>query len=388
MQNISPGIVSANPIIETILPNRDAPLHLLAINHRPFHGMSVYLTQLWNHHPTIGADPTLLISMRYGGSRPFTASFLIPHCTCSTPPVWQLVQLFVLPPLFCVLLAFFIVLRRPGALHVWGMSALLLAISQADLLPHGASFQWTANTMAWADWFRIPGTVYRAFAQNIWAAALIVMASHLFPVRPAVRRWSQCLATVLLGWCLVQSLLALSWSEYYLPFVPIYDSLQHHRDELTAAALVLVAILCFLHNRMLGTVVLVLALVASSIPYWPAPSITTGRNVDLPRVVPVSGVPYQQIMLSVPAPVLSSAAVVPGFAAVTGLLVLAFELRRAKRLLSVSFLALLPPVLYYLGVLNGNVILVTSWSYLVFVLLCAGGGLLGICVQCLSTRPE
>jgi hypothetical protein len=287
MQNVSSGIVSADPIAKTIPLNRAAPLHLLAINRRQFRGMSVYLTQLWNHHPTIGPDPKLQISMRYGDSRAFVASFLIPHCTCSTPSVWQLVQLFLLSPLFCVLLAFFIVLRRPGAIHVWGMSASLVAISQLDLFPHTASFQWTANTMAWTDWFRIPATAYRAFAQNIWPAALIITASHLLPVRPAARRYSRWVAALLLGWCLVQSLFAVGWSEYYLPFVPLYDFLQQHGGELTAVILVLVAAVCLVHNRTLGAIVLVLGLVASSVPYWPTLNITTAPKVALPAIGPL-----------------------------------------------------------------------------------------------------
>lgn len=389
MQNVSSGIVSADPIAKTIPLDRDAPLHLLAVNHRQFCGMSVYLTQLWNHHPTIGPDPTFQISMRYGDSRPFAANFLIPHCTCSTASVWQLVQLFLLPPLFCVLLAFFIVLRQPGALCVWGMSALLLAISQLDLFPHGASFQWTGNTMAWTDWFRIPATAYRAFAQNVWPAALIVVASHLFRVRPAVRRYSRCVAALLLGWCLVQLLLAVSWSEYYLPFVSLYDSLQQHSAELTAATFVLVAALCFIHNRTLGSLVFVLALAASSVPYWLTPSITTGHNVAVPAIAPLSGLPDRQFVPVIPAPIVSSVGVIPAFAAATVLLVLAVEFRRTKRLVSVSLLSLLPPGLYVLGVLNGNIVLGMSWSYLMFVLLCAGGGLLGICTHCLSpSHPE
>lgn len=384
MENISQGIVSSDPVIKTISPNHDPPLHLLAINHRPFRGMSVYLTQLWNHHPTIGPDPTLQISMRYDDSRPFTASFLIPHCTCGAASVWQLVQLFLLPPLFCLLLAFFIVLRRPGTLHVWGMSALLLAISQLDLLPHGASFQWTANTMAWGDWSRIPATIYRAFAQNIWPAALVVTASSLFAVGPAVRTWWRYVATLLLGWCLVQSLLAVSWSEYYLPFVPLYDLLRQHSAELTAVALVSVAALCFIHNRPLGAIVFVLALVVSSVPYWPTPGIMTPSYGWPPAISPLNGLPYRQFIPRVPEPVISSVALAPGFAAASVLLVLALELRRIKRLLSVSLLALLPPVLYVLGVLNGNVVIGESWPYLTFVLLCAGGGLIGICAHCLS----
>lgn len=385
MQNISSGLVSADPIAKTISLNRDAPLHLLAINHRQFRGMSVYLTQLWSHHPTIGPDPTFRISMRYGDSRPFAANFLIPHCTCGTASVWQLVQLFLLPPLFCVLLAFFIVLRQPGALRVWGMAALLLAASQLDLFPHGASFQWTANTMAWTDWFRIPATAYRAFAQNVWPAALIVMASHLFRVRPVVWRYSRWVATLLLGWCLVQSLLAVGWSEYYLPFVSLYDSLQQHSAELTAATFVLVATLCFIHNRTLGSFIFVLALAASSVPYWPTPSITTGHKVAAQAIAPLSGLSDRQFIPIVHAPIMSSAAVIPAFAAATILFVLAFEFRRTKRLVSISLLSLLPPGLYVLGVLNRNIVLGMSWSYLMLVLLCAGGGLLGICTHCISS---
>ncbi len=389
MQNISSGIGSADPIAKIVPLDRDAPLHLLAINHRQFRGMSVYLTQLWNHRPTIGGDPTLQISMRYDYSRPFAASFLIPHCTCGVASVWQLVQLFLLPPLFCVLLALFIVLRHPGALRVWGMSALLLAASQLDLFRHGASFQWTANTMAWPDGFRIPATAYRAFAQNIWPAALIVTASHLFPMRPAVRQCSRWLAILLLGWCLVQSLLAVGWSEYYLPFVPLYDSLQQHSAELEIATFVLVASLCFVHNRTLGALVFVLALAASSVPYWPAPSISTGHEVALPAIPPLSVLPNRQFMQSIPTipgPIVSSIAVVPAFAIAAVLLLLGLEFRRAKRSLSVSLLSLFPPALYVLGVLNGNVIFGMSWSYLTFVLLCAGSGLLGISTHLSSRR--
>jgi hypothetical protein len=389
IKNISPGIVSVDPIAKTIPLDRDPPLHLLAINHRQFRGMSVYLTQLWNRHPTIGPDPTLQFWMRYGDSRLFAASFLIPHCTCATSSVSQLVQLFLLPPLFCVLLAVFIVLRQPQVPGIWAMSALLLAISQMDLFAHGARFQWIANTMAWTDGFRIPATIYRAFVQNIWPAALIVTASHLFPVRPAVQTYSRWLATMLLGWCLVQSLLAVGWSEYYLPFAFLYHSLQRHGAELSAATFVFVAALCFIHNRMLGVLVFVLALVASSAPYWSAPSITTGHGIALPTIAPLSGLSDRQFIPTVPMPLVSSVAVAPAFAVATALFVLALEFRRTERLLTLSLLLLLPPALYVLGVLNGNVVLgMWRWSYVMFVLLCAGSGLLGICTHCLSRHSE
>jgi hypothetical protein len=382
MENISQGIVTADPIAKTVPFNRDGPFHLLAVNHRQFRGMSVYLTQLWNHHPTIGADPTFQISMRYGHSRPFLAWFLIPHCTCGTATLWQLIQLFLLPPVFCVLLAFLVTLRRPNALHVWALSALLLSISQLDLFWHRASFQWTANTMAWTDWFRVPATLYRAFVQNIWPAALVITASFLFPIAPVAQRWSRRIAMVLFAYCLIQAVLALAWSEYYLPFVPLYDWLQQHRTEMIAVTLTFIASVCFLHNRALGCVVFVIAILASSVPYWPAPRIGIGREIAV-GLGSLADVSYRKFAPSISAPVVSSAAVVPAFAAATILCILALEFRRTKRLLSVSLLFLLPPVLYLLGVLNGNLTIGARWSYLVSVLICAGAGLLGLSVYCL-----
>lgn len=359
IENISRGIVTADPIAKTIPFDGDGPFHLLAVNHRQFRGMSVYLTQLWNHHPTIGADPALQILMRYGDSRPFVAWFVIPHCTCGTDTLWRLIQLFFLPPLFCVLIAFFLALRRPGALHVLGLSALLLSMSQLDVFWHGGSFQWTANTMAWTDWFRIPATFYRALVQNIWPAALVVTASYLFPVTPVAQRWSRRIAMVLVAYCLMQSVLALAWSEYYLPFVPLYDWLQQHGAGMIAITFTSIAGVCLLQNRALGAVVFVLAALAS----------------------------YRQFTPSIPMPIVASKAVVPAFAAATVLCILAFEFRRTKRLVSVSLLLLFPPVLYLLGVLNGNLTLGAPWPYLVFVLICAAAGLLGLSVHCLSPRP-
>ena len=139
----------------------------------------------------------------------------------------------------------------------------------------------------------------------------------------------------------------------------------------------------------MGVFVFVLALVASSVPYWPAPSITTGHRLALPAITPLSGLLDRQFIPTVSMPLVSSVAVAPAFAVATVLLVLALEFRRTNRLLTVSLLLLLPPALYVLGVLNGNIVFgMWRWSYVMFVLLCAGSGLLGICTHCLLRRPE
>jgi hypothetical protein len=195
---------------------------------------------------------------------------------------------------------------------------------------------------------------------------------------------------LLLGWCFVQLVLAAGWSEYYLPFVALYDSLQQHSAELALVTFVLVAALCFVHNRKLGTLVFVLALVVSSVPYWSAPGIRTGHEVALPAIARFSGPPnrqFMQLIPTVPVPIISSLAIIPAFVVAAALLVLAFEFRRIRRLLSVSLLSLFPPALYLSGVLNGNVALGMSWPLLMFVLLCAGGGLLGTCTHFFSSRP-
>ena len=157
----------------------------------------------------------------------------------------------------------------------------------------------------------------------------------------------------------MQSVLVLAWSEYYLPFAPLYDWLQQHGAGMIAITFTSIAGVCLLQNRALGAVVFVLAALAS----------------------------YRQFTPSIPMPIVASKAVVPAFAAATVLCILAFEFRRTKRLVSVSLLLLFPPVLYLLGVLNGNLTLGAPWPYLVFVLICAAAGLLGLSVHCLSPRP-
>lgn len=245
--------------------------------------------------------------------------------TCGTTPLWQLLQIFVFPPVFCVLLAFFLLIRRPGTFHIWAFSACLLAMSQLDLFPQRLGFQWTANTMAWTGWFRIAATFYRAFVQNIWPAALVTVASYLFPVAPAIRKWSRYFAIVLLAYCLMQCVLSLAWSEYYLPFIPLYRWFQQHRVERLAITFIATACLCFLHNRALGIIVFALAVLASSVFYGP------------------------------------SDAVAPAFATLAVLLLLAFEFRSTTRRVSISLLLLLAPMLYVLAIMNGNITLAVTW---------------------------
>ena len=306
--------------------------------------------------------------LAYGGSRSFVAEVVFPHCTCSTNSRWELTQLFLIPPLFCVLLSFGASLRKPGKPVIWALAALLLALSQLDVLPHGTGFQLEMDTMAWADWFRIPATAYRAFVGCLWAPALLMFMSRLIATERVVRRCSNSLAVLLLSWSLLQSIMAVAWSEYYFPFVPVHHWLAQHSFELTAGTLLMVGVLCLLHNRALGVIVFACAILASSVAYWPSAELGRGHEVAVPSAVSLSdsseilAEPYRKFLPIIPAPSLAPSVMIPAFAMAAVLLVLAAEFRRTSKLLSISFFSLLPPALYVLAALNYNIFTFSSWS--------------------------
>ncbi len=363
-----------------------AALQLVAINHRSFDGLSVYLTQLWDHRH-------FSLSLRYGGSPPFEAQYLFGHCTCSVSTVWELVQVLVLPPFTCILLAFVVLWRRPDSMLLWALATLLLSLSQIELFPVGIGFRWMTDTMTWPDSFRIPATAYRAFLQNIWPAALLVFAAHLFSRGPTVRRVSVGTAVPLLGVALLHTVLAIAWSENYRPFVPLYRWLDDHNTELITIGLGFVVLLSLLLNWMSGVTVAVLSLMATSALYWPPRPITGGSLIRLQNVFwifsPLPPEPSQAPTLflpSIPTPLVLPAFVVAVFAMVSFAVVCVCEWRQLKPVLSFSIVLLLPPAVFVLGVMQGQWTLWQPLPLMNTFTVCTGVGLVGVCRYCLGEK--
>src|SRR5580698_10765443 len=87
---------------------------ILSVGGHPFRGLSLYVR-------TLVYDPAVLpvpwhgftVTARLPDSTVRHIDFGFPHCTCGIPTLWQAVSVWVVPPVFCVMVGFATVLWRP-----------------------------------------------------------------------------------------------------------------------------------------------------------------------------------------------------------------------------------------------------------------------------------
>ena len=142
---------------------------ILSVNGRPSRGLSLYLR-------TLVGDPSVrpasgwhgfTVTARTADSTVRHVEFAFPHCTCGVPSLAEAVSVWVVPPVFCVVLGFATVLWRPKALLAWGFLTALLALSQVQFWADDyTGFQLTSTPMAWGNWLRLFGVGYRALVQS------------------------------------------------------------------------------------------------------------------------------------------------------------------------------------------------------------------------------
>ncbi len=255
---------------------------ILSINGRAFHGLSVYLRTLPFDERWIGPDwHGFKVTARLADSTVHNVEFSFPHCTCGVPSMAEAISVWVVPPLFCVLLGFATVLLRPKAILAWGFLGALLALSQIgfwdEVYP---GFLLTTTPMAWGDPARWFGVGYRALVQSIWPAALLIGSRHFYRHRRGAIRFADCLCALFLLHALLRVTVEVAWSENYRPFVALYRILQSNETGLVAWAFVGVAALGWLLNRRLGMAVGGLALLAILGMYQGAAPVTHGNWVD------------------------------------------------------------------------------------------------------------
>lgn len=256
---------------------------VLDINGQQFRGMSLYLRELlkaeYQPHP-LPPDfqwYPFVLTVRSSGSRVHRVEVGFPHCTCGIPTVFDAAVVWVIAPVFCVLLGFAIVCLRPRALLSWAFLGLMLSVSQLQLWPEWyPGFQETSNAMAWSDWFRLPALVYRTFVQHAWPAALLFGSAHFCQTRRMAYRAAVIVAASYLVYAGLQACLQIAWSEDYRRLVFLHEALKLYTTEFVVISFAAVAAVgCFL-SRRLGLAVLSASLVAMAALYSPAARITTG----------------------------------------------------------------------------------------------------------------
>ncbi|MGA7414168.1 MAG: hypothetical protein WBW33_27095, partial [Bryobacteraceae bacterium] len=257
---------------------------LILVNREPFHGMSTYLLQLFaSRHqappqpPAFNQNP-FTSTVRAGDGRIHTFVIGFPHCSCEIPTMLEASTFWIAPQMFCVLLGFLVVCLRPRALLAWAFLGTALSLSQLQFWPDWSSgFQQTATPMIWADWSRVPAVAYRSYIQHAWPAALLLASAYFYRSRRGAYRAALVVAVGFLVYAAIEALLEVSWSENYRVLAWLYRLTEQYRTELMMAAMVGVAIVAWLLNRLLGIAVGAIGLLAAGVLYREPSLITGGR---------------------------------------------------------------------------------------------------------------
>jgi hypothetical protein len=257
---------------------------LIAVNGRPFSGMSVYLRELWDIQHQRPPEPpvpewkpfVVTVLARDGNTR--TIEFGFPHCTCGVPALWQALALWLIAPLFCVLVGFATAALRPSSRLAWAYLGLMLSVSQLQFWQEPyTEFQITVTPMLWADWFRVPAVAYRSLVQNAWPAFLLIAARQVADDRQRTRGFSRPLIAAFLSLAALKAALAVAWSEGFRMLSPLYDVLDRYRTELLVLALLSVAACVWTANRRAGTIALLVTMTALAGLFWSPAAITEGE---------------------------------------------------------------------------------------------------------------
>jgi hypothetical protein len=225
---------------------------LLLLNGEPYTGMHRYLWRYWDVvrlYDTPGAKE-FAVTVESGGR---TAMFVLPrkHCTCGIPSRIWAISIWAAPPFFCILTAWFGVMRHPRSPLAWAFAGTLLSLSQISLWPElGPLFDLIGSPMGWPDGARVPVVAGRAFLQSAWPAFVLAGAGTIRPL--GCLGWG--LMVGFLGMAGMEAGLAVAWSEDYRPWVGLHEVLAARGTELALVGMGGVALWVWRVDRWLGVV--------------------------------------------------------------------------------------------------------------------------------------
>lgn len=248
------------------------PTYVLAVNGDPLRGASQPLRAMRRkqeservaNSPDPGLNFTVFSKDR--GTR--TVHPGTPHCTCGVTDAWDIAVTLLAPPAFCIALGVLVLWRHPRSLAAWAFLGLLLSLSQIPLWPEvQPGFAWTATPMSWEDAWRIPAVAYRAFVQQIWPAAVLGLLLSSSRTHSRGRIAARGLAAALCAWAVLESSFAISWSEDYRIMKSAYHLLEEYRTESLILVIATVTIVGWLVRPRLGSVLLLIGLIAVAALY-------------------------------------------------------------------------------------------------------------------------
>ncbi len=360
---------------------------LLGVNGRPFLGMSMYLQELVQvyHHPLPVAPKfewhRFFVTIRSSDSRIHNVEISFPHCTCGVPTVLEATSLWVVPPMFCVLMGFLTVFFRPQSPLAWAFLGAMLSLSQLQFWSDWyAGFQQTATPMTWAGWVRVPAVGYRSFVQHAWPAFLVIVSAHFYQSRRSVYRIAVGVAALFLIFATLEGMLQVAWSEDFRKLVSLHEFLEHYRAGFIIASQAAVAGLAWIVNRKLGLFFTAIGLFATFALYWSPTPIFEGTWYSYPDST-------RNFIATIPSPHNTPGFVAPLFATGCLVAVLISVRREVTWLETVSFILCAPFTFHVAGSLGNYQYPLAPWPFQHspwmeywpwFILATAGIGLVGI----------
>lgn len=253
---------------------------LLAINGQAFRGNAQYLRALWDakNQPVSLEDwRPLLLTIRTG-AKERTVPVTFPNCTCGSMELWQAMSIWLIAPLFCVLLGFIVAWRNASSPLAWAFLAVALSMSQFDITPTGYSgFQLEATPMLWPNAAaRILGVAYNALAQHGWPAAAVIAAIAIAGKSPKWRSAAAGLALTFAIFAALHAGLAVAWSENFRPLASVYVWVQQYETERLLLSFAAIAALGWSLDAKFGSLLFGLTLAAAAMLYADPTPITTG----------------------------------------------------------------------------------------------------------------
>ena len=170
---------------------KEAGLHdgdiLLAVNGRPMTGTAVWGEAI--AHATAGDSVTVTVTSKKG-QPPRTATIRLTRFAANSTGLMPIV-LFVVLPVFCLALGFWVAAVRPRDVRAWLLLALMLNF--AVFFDGGLEF--------WAPWARDLAAIYHSAAQNTWEIWILLLGVYFpepFPPASVRRAWWKWLAWALI----------------------------------------------------------------------------------------------------------------------------------------------------------------------------------------------
>jgi hypothetical protein len=259
---------------------------LIAVNDRPFTGMSVYRQELRAANRYLDAVRRLPaneasratsekwpfhITVRSAGGDTHTANVYFANCTCGSLDRSQVIWYCIFPPAFCIALGLAVAaFSRLRSTLPWLFLAVAVCLSLVPIVPDWSP-HWSqvADPLEWRDWFRIPAIAYQTFFSASWSAWLLLFA--VYSCRRDGNRvtawWAVAPIFAVAG---LKTLLAIASSEYLRLATPLHRSLESASDATTIILFFCAALVTWSFGRRWTLLSFLLAACAAIALHWPA----------------------------------------------------------------------------------------------------------------------